>query len=56
MVDITVHRGGVVQHYPGPMYVGGTTDFIKKYDIDFLSVWEVDDLVRDLGYVNDLRY
>jgi hypothetical protein len=56
MVGITIHHGGVVQHNPGLTYVGGMTDFIEKYDIDFLSVWEIEDLVRDLGYVNDLRY
>jgi len=55
-VDVTIHHGGIVQHNPGLMYVGGMTDEIKDYDTDFLSVWEIEDLVRDLGYVNDLRY
>jgi hypothetical protein len=55
-VDVTIHYGGIVQHNPGLMYVRGMTDEIKDYDTDFLSVWEIEDLVRDLEYVNDLRY
>jgi hypothetical protein len=41
---------------PGLQYVGGLKDEIKNYDIDFLSAWEIEDVVRDLEYVNDLRY
>jgi len=56
LLDITIHHGGVVQHNPGLQYVGGLTDEIKNYDVDFLSAWEIEDIVRDLGYVNDLKY
>jgi hypothetical protein len=56
LLDITIHHGGVVQHNPNLQYVGGLKDEIKNYDIDFLSAWENEDVVRDLGYVNDLRY
>jgi hypothetical protein len=56
IIDITIHHGGVVQHNPSLQYVGGLTDEIKNYDVDFLLVWEIEDVVRDLGYVNDLIY
>jgi len=56
LLDITIHHGGVVQHNPGLQYVGGLKDEIKNYDVDFLSAWKIEDVVRDLGYVNDLRY
>jgi hypothetical protein len=55
-LDITIHHGGIAQHNPGLQYVGGLMDEIKNYDVDFLSVWKIEDVVRDLGYVNDLRY
>jgi hypothetical protein len=56
MVDIIIHHDGKVQHNPGLTYIGGLMDEIKNYDIDFLSVWEIEDVVRDLRYVNDLHY
>jgi hypothetical protein len=56
LVDVTIHHGGIVLHNPELMYVGGMTDEIKDYDTDFLLVCEIEDLVRDLEYVNDLRY
>jgi hypothetical protein len=56
LLDMTIHHGGVVQHNPSLQYVGGLKDEIKNYDIDFLLAWEIEDVVRDLGYVNDLRY
>jgi len=49
-VDVTIH------HNLGLIYVGGMADEIKDYDTDFLLVWEIEDLVWDLEYVNDLRY
>jgi hypothetical protein len=55
LVDATIHHGGIVQHNPF-VYVGVYRDEFRSYDIDFLFVWEVEDLVRDLEYVNDLRY
>jgi hypothetical protein len=55
LVDVTIHHGGQVQHNPF-QYIGGYEDFIRSYDVDFFSVWEVEDLVRDLGYLNDLAY
>jgi hypothetical protein len=55
-VDVIIHYGGRVQHNLGFTYVGGLIDEVKDYDVDYLSVWEIEDLVRDLGYVNDLRY
>lgn len=45
-----------MQHNLGLAYIGRLTDEIKDYDTNFLSVWEIEDIVRDLGYVNDLRY
>jgi hypothetical protein len=45
-----------VQHNPGLTYIGGLTAEVKYYDVDYLSVWEIEDFVRDLGYVNDLSY
>jgi hypothetical protein len=45
-----------MQHNPGLTYIRGLMDEIKDYDTDFLSMWEIDDVVRDLEYVNDLRY
>jgi hypothetical protein len=56
MVDIIIHHNRRVQHNPGLTYIGGFTDEIKNYDTDFLSMWEIEDVVRDLGYVNDLHY
>jgi hypothetical protein len=56
-LDITIcHAGGVLQHNPSLQYVGGLTDEIKNYNVDLFSVWKIEDVVRDLGYVNDLRY
>ncbi|GLT53515.1 hypothetical protein SLA2020_267810 [Shorea laevis] len=55
LVDVTIHHGGRVQQNPF-QYIGRFEDFIKSYDVDFFSVWEVEDLVRDLGYINDLAY
>jgi hypothetical protein len=55
-VDVIVHHGGTMQHNPGLTYIRGLMDEIKDYDTDFLSMWEIDDVVRDLEYVNDLRY
>jgi hypothetical protein len=56
MVDIIIHHDGKVQHNPRLTYIGGLMDEIKNYDTDFLSVWEIEDVVKDLGYVNDLHY
>jgi len=55
-IDVIIHHGGTMQHNLGLGYIGGLTDEIKDYDIDFLSEWKIEDVVRDLGYVNDLRY
>jgi hypothetical protein len=56
MVDIIIHHGGRVQHNPGLTYIGGLTDEVKNYDIDFLSVWKIEAFVREVGYVNDIHY
>jgi hypothetical protein len=55
LVDVIIHHGGIVQHNPF-VYLGGYRDDVRSYDVDFLSMWEVEGLVRDLGYANDLRY
>ncbi|GLT53746.1 hypothetical protein SLA2020_269970 [Shorea laevis] len=55
LVDITIHHDGQVQHNPF-QYIGGSTDVIRQYDVEFFSVWEVEELVKDLGYLNDLAY
>jgi hypothetical protein len=55
LVDVIIHHGGIVQRNLF-VYVGGHTDEVREYDVDFLSVWELEDLVMDLRYVNDLRY
>jgi hypothetical protein len=51
-IDVSIHHSGIMQHNHRLTYVGGMTDEIKDYDTNFLLVWEIEDLVRDLGYVN----
>lgn len=48
LVDVTLHDGGTVQHNLF-MYVRGHRELVKAYDVDFFSVWEVEDIVRDLA-------
>jgi hypothetical protein len=42
-------------HHNPFMYVGGDVHQVNGYDIDYLSLWKVKDIVRDFGYVNDIR-
>jgi hypothetical protein len=53
-VHLKVHHGGVMHHMPYS-YVGGDVHEVTGYDVDLFSMWEVKELVRDLGYLNDVR-
>jgi hypothetical protein len=55
LVHMIVHHGGFVQHNPFA-YIGGPKDEIKDYDVNFLLVWEIEDLVGDIGYLNEFVY
>jgi hypothetical protein len=52
LIDMVVHRCGRVEHYPFE-YVGAKIDLVREYDMDYFSVWEVKELVKDLGYINN---
>ena len=54
VVDINIYHGGIFHHTPF-IYVGGDVEEVKGYDVDLLSMWEVQELVRELGYLNDIR-
>jgi hypothetical protein len=53
-INITIHHGGIVRHNPFT-YIGGDIQQVNGYDVDYLSLWEIKELVRDLGYVNDIK-
>ena len=55
LVPMIVHHGGFVQHNPFAC-IGGQKDEIKDYDVNFLLVWEIEDLVGDIGYLNEFVY
>ena len=42
-------------HHNPFTYVGGDLHQVNGYDIDYLSLWEIKELVHDLGYMNDIR-
>ena len=42
-------------HHMSFSYVGGDVHEVTGYDVDFFSIWEVKELVCDLGYLNDVR-
>jgi hypothetical protein len=52
LIDMDVHRCRRVEHNPFEC-VGGKTDLVREYDMDYFSVWEVEELVKDLGYINN---
>jgi hypothetical protein len=43
-----------VRHNPFT-YIDGDIHEVNGYDVDYLSLWEIKELVRDLGYVNDIK-
>ena len=53
-VNLKVHRGRIVRHTLF-IYVDGDVHDVPGYDIDFFSMWELKELVRDFGYVNDFK-
>jgi hypothetical protein len=36
-------------------YIVGDIQQVNGYDVDYLSLWEIKELVRDLRYVNDIK-
>ena len=42
-------------HHDPFSYVGGGIHEVKQYDNDYISTWEIIELVHDLGYVNEIR-
>jgi hypothetical protein len=54
IVDINIHHGGIMHDTPF-RYIGGDVHEVKGYDVDFLSMWEVKELVHGLRYLNDVR-
>jgi hypothetical protein len=54
VVDINIHHGGIF-HHTLFSYVGGDIKEVNRYDVDLLSMWEMKELVRELGYLNDIR-
>ena len=54
VINITIHYEGIMHHTPFT-YIGGDINQVNEYDIDYLSLWEVKELVCDLEYVNDIR-
>jgi hypothetical protein len=43
-----------VRHNPFT-YIGGDIQQVNGYDVDYLSLWKIKELVHDLGYVNDIK-
>ena len=54
LVDLKVHHGVIVRHAPFS-YVDGDVHDIPGYDVEFFSMWELKELVRNFGYVNDFK-
>jgi hypothetical protein len=54
VINITIHHKGLM-HHTLFTYVGGDVHQVNGYDVDYLSLWEVKELVHNLGYVNDIR-
>ena len=54
-VDLKVHHGGIM-HYAPFSYIDGDVHDIPGYDVDFFSMWELKEFVRDFGYVNDFKF
>ena len=42
-------------HYDPFSYIDGDIHEVKQYDINYISTWEIKELVHDLGYVNEIR-
>ena len=38
--------------YPGRRYVGGSIDYVDYVDMDVFSVHELDDMMKEIGYIN----
>jgi hypothetical protein len=54
VINKIIHHGGIM--HPTPfMYVGDDVHQVNGYDVDYLSMWEVKELARDLGYLNNIR-
>jgi hypothetical protein len=53
-VHLKVHHSKIMHHTPFN-YVGGYVHEVTGYGVDFFSMWEVKELVRDFEYVNDVR-
>ncbi|CAI9289984.1 unnamed protein product [Lactuca saligna] len=47
-----IHHGGMFTKYPGRRYVGGSIDYIDYVDMDVFSVHELDDMMKEIGYIN----
>ena len=54
VINITIYHEEIMYHNPF-IYVGGDIHQVSKCDVDYLSLWEVKELVCDLRYVNDIR-
>ncbi|XP_052620808.1 uncharacterized protein LOC128126749 [Lactuca sativa] len=47
-----IHHGGMFTKYPGRRYVGGSIDYVDYVDMDVFSVHELDDMMKEIGYIN----
>ena len=54
LVDLKVHHGRIVHHVPFN-YVDGDIHDVLGYDVQLFTMWELKELVQDLGYVNDFK-
>jgi hypothetical protein len=54
LINITIHHEGTVHHNPFS-YIDGDIHEVKQYDIDYISTWEIKELIHDLRYVNEIR-
>nr|KAJ0207043.1 hypothetical protein LSAT_V11C500283210 [Lactuca sativa] len=47
-----IHHGGMFTKYPGRRYVGGSIDYVDYVDMDVFSVYELDDMLKKIAYIN----
>ncbi|CAI9288715.1 unnamed protein product [Lactuca saligna] len=47
-----IHHRGMFTKYPGRRYVGGSIDYVDYVDMDVFSVHELDDMMKEIGYIN----
>ncbi|PWA63816.1 hypothetical protein CTI12_AA349710 [Artemisia annua] len=50
LFTIRIHHGGAFLRFPDREYVGGAEDIFDRVDIDVFSVFDLDQMVLQLGY------